>query len=285
VRQASQLVGFLLRDTRVPPQDGPGPVPAGPGAAVVGQDGAGAGAAPASRVSATPVAAPGGDRGRPAEPGRPRLVRAGRTGPRPPPLRALRPGTRSPAGSSDGPGPQAGRRRAVPLPTLPVGRARRAPVRHAPLRHRSRPRRPRPGLPPVPAPQRVRRRWQLHAHVPRRRPGPDDHGQRPARRCRRGPRTLSTQGPPRDKEPRTIRLEEFRQARRVHGGLWNLAVALLGVKLARVPIPSKRLRLSLYRTLFGNKYPPGVKEHEAERPLWAYPSLNAFFTRGIKPEF
>src|SRR5262249_22316954 len=30
---------------------------------------------------------------------------------------------------------------------------------------------------------------------------------------------------------------------------------------------------------------PGLNENEAEKPLWAYPSLNALFTRGIKPEF
>ena len=88
-----------------------------------------------------------------------------------------------------------------------------------------------------------------------------------------------------DKEPLTIKVEELRQARRIHGSLWQLGVALLGVKLSRLPIPSKRLRVALFRTVFGKKYPPGVKEHEAERPLWAYPSLNAFFTRGIKPEY
>jgi phosphatidylserine decarboxylase len=87
------------------------------------------------------------------------------------------------------------------------------------------------------------------------------------------------------KDPLTIKLEEFRQARRIHGSLWQFGVALLGVKLSRLRIPSKRLRLSLYRTVFGKKYPPGVKEYEAERPLWAYPSLNAFFTRGIRPEY
>src|SRR6516164_6086888 len=82
-----------------------------------------------------------------------------------------------------------------------------------------------------------------------------------------------------------IKLEEFRQARRIHGGLWKLGVALLGVKLARLPIPSRKLRLSVYRTVFGKKYPPGVNESEAERPLWTYPSLNAFFTRGLKPQY
>jgi phosphatidylserine decarboxylase len=83
---------------------------------------------------------------------------------------------------------------------------------------------------------------------------------------------------------RTIRHEQFRQARQIHGGLVNLCVALLGIKLSRIPIPTRRLRLSVYRTLFGKKYPPGLDEDEAEKPLWAYPSLNALFTRGIKPE-
>jgi phosphatidylserine decarboxylase len=81
-----------------------------------------------------------------------------------------------------------------------------------------------------------------------------------------------------------IRLEEFRQARRIHGGLLKLCVALLGIKLSRLTIPSRRLRLRVYREVFGKKYPPGLDEDEAERPLWAYRSLNALFTRGIKPE-
>jgi phosphatidylserine decarboxylase len=81
-----------------------------------------------------------------------------------------------------------------------------------------------------------------------------------------------------------VRLEQLRQARRIHGGAWKLLVALLGVKLARITIPSKRLRLSVYRSLFNKKYPPGLDEAEAERPLWTYRSLNALFTRGLKPE-
>jgi phosphatidylserine decarboxylase len=88
-----------------------------------------------------------------------------------------------------------------------------------------------------------------------------------------------------DQRVLTIKREETRQARRIHGGRVNFWVALLGVKLSRLWIPSKRLRVALYRTVFGKKYPPGVNEAEAEKPLWAYPSLNAFFTRGIKPEF
>jgi phosphatidylserine decarboxylase len=85
------------------------------------------------------------------------------------------------------------------------------------------------------------------------------------------------------RQTRTIKREQFRQARRIHGGLLKLLVAFLGIKLARLPIPTKRLRLSLYRTVFGRKYPPGLDENEAEKPLWAYPSLNAVFTRGVRP--
>jgi phosphatidylserine decarboxylase len=83
---------------------------------------------------------------------------------------------------------------------------------------------------------------------------------------------------------RTIRSEQAQQARRIHGGLFNLWLAVLGIKLSRLRIPSKRLRLLVYRKMFGKKYPPGLNEQEAERPLSEYPSLNAVFTRGIKPE-
>src|SRR5262249_31828855 len=80
-----------------------------------------------------------------------------------------------------------------------------------------------------------------------------------------------------------IKLEQFRQARRISGGLLGLSVATLGIRLARLPIPSRRLRLWLYRGIFARRYPPGLDEDEADRPLWAYPSLNALFTRGVKP--
>lgn len=82
----------------------------------------------------------------------------------------------------------------------------------------------------------------------------------------------------------TIKLEQVRQAKRIHGGFINLFIAALGVKLARLPIPSKHLRQSLYRTIFEKKY-GGLNEHEAEQPLSAYCSLNAVFTRGVKSEF
>ncbi len=41
----------------------------------------------------------------------------------------------------------------------------------------------------------------------------------------------------------------------------------------------------MYRSVFSKKYPPGLNEDEAEKPLWAYPSLNAVFTRGLKPAY
>jgi phosphatidylserine decarboxylase len=81
----------------------------------------------------------------------------------------------------------------------------------------------------------------------------------------------------------SIEIEQFRQARRIHGGLLNFAVAVLGIKLARLPIP-RRFRPRLYRDVYGSKYPPGLDETEAEKPLLDYPSLNALFTRGLKPE-
>jgi phosphatidylserine decarboxylase len=84
--------------------------------------------------------------------------------------------------------------------------------------------------------------------------------------------------------PSQIRREQFRQAKKIHGGLLKLFVAFLGVHLSRLPIPTRRLRRWAYRTVFGKKYPPGLDEKEAERPLDDYPSLNALFTRGIKPD-
>jgi phosphatidylserine decarboxylase len=79
------------------------------------------------------------------------------------------------------------------------------------------------------------------------------------------------------------KLEQFRQASSIHGGVMNMCVAALGVKLSRVKIPSKRLRLAVYRRLFGTKY-SSLNEAEFEQPLWAYPSINALFTRGVRPE-
>jgi phosphatidylserine decarboxylase len=79
------------------------------------------------------------------------------------------------------------------------------------------------------------------------------------------------------------KLEECRQAKNIHGGVLKLCAASLAVRLSRLPIPSKRLRLRLYSTIYGKKYPP-LDEAELEQPLWKYRSFNALFTRGIRPE-
>jgi phosphatidylserine decarboxylase len=79
------------------------------------------------------------------------------------------------------------------------------------------------------------------------------------------------------------KLEEIRQARRIHGGVLNLWVASLGVRLSRIPIPSRRLRLLVFNTLYGKKY-PALDESELDQPLWSFRSLNALFTRGVRPE-
>jgi phosphatidylserine decarboxylase len=82
-----------------------------------------------------------------------------------------------------------------------------------------------------------------------------------------------------------IKWEQFRQARRIHGGLVQFCLALIVIKLSRLPIPSQRLRLLLFRDLYRKLYPPGLNALEADRPLETYPSLHALFTRAVKPEF
>lgn len=79
------------------------------------------------------------------------------------------------------------------------------------------------------------------------------------------------------------RLEQFRQARRIHGGVLNVCAASLGVKLSRVPIPSRWLRERVYRTVYGKKY-ASLNERELDRPLAEFRSLNELFTRGVRPE-
>jgi phosphatidylserine decarboxylase len=37
--------------------------------------------------------------------------------------------------------------------------------------------------------------------------------------------------------------------------------------------------------MYARMYPPGLNEQEAEKPLEAYRSFNAVFTRGVKPEY
>lgn len=83
----------------------------------------------------------------------------------------------------------------------------------------------------------------------------------------------------------SIKLEQFRQARRIHNGVVGLCLALLALKLSRLPIPSQRLRLWLFENKYAKMYPPGLNNEEAEKPLKDYRSFNAVFTRGLKPEY
>jgi phosphatidylserine decarboxylase len=83
----------------------------------------------------------------------------------------------------------------------------------------------------------------------------------------------------------SIKWEQFRQARAIHGGFVGLCLAVLAVKLSRLPVPSRRIRRRLFRDMFVRKYPPGLNEQEAERPLDDYASFNALFTRGVKAEY
>ena len=78
-------------------------------------------------------------------------------------------------------------------------------------------------------------------------------------------------------------VEQYRQAASIHGGVLNLCMAALAIRLSRLRIPSKRLRLRLYRTIYGKKY-TALNETELEQPLGDYASFNALFTRGVKPE-
>ncbi|MCA9068706.1 MAG: phosphatidylserine decarboxylase [Planctomycetaceae bacterium] len=79
------------------------------------------------------------------------------------------------------------------------------------------------------------------------------------------------------------RIEQVRQARQIHGGLIGLGLAALGVKLSRVPIPSKTLREKLWKKIYGGKY-PAIDAREMEKPLGDYRSLNDLFTRGVSAE-
>ena len=83
--------------------------------------------------------------------------------------------------------------------------------------------------------------------------------------------------------PAEIRKEQRKQARGIHGGRLKMLIAWLGVTLSRLPIPSRSLRGKLFRSVFGQKY-DSLNEEEAEFPIEDYPTLNAVFTRGLKPE-
>ncbi len=77
-----------------------------------------------------------------------------------------------------------------------------------------------------------------------------------------------------------LKLEELSQARRIHGGLVQLCAASIGVRLSRVPIPSRRLRQHLFSRIYGDKY-PALSESDLEKPLDEFRSINELFTRGV----
>jgi phosphatidylserine decarboxylase len=80
-----------------------------------------------------------------------------------------------------------------------------------------------------------------------------------------------------------VRYEQFRSARRIHGGTLKMCAAAVGVKLSRVPIPSRKLRTWVYRKVYGGKY-SSLQEDQLERPLDEFRSLNELFTRGVRAE-
>ena len=75
------------------------------------------------------------------------------------------------------------------------------------------------------------------------------------------------------------RLEQNRQARKIHGGWVNMLTALTGVKISRIPLP-RFLRSKIFNTMYGEKYDP-ITPEELEQPLEDYRSINHLFTRGI----
>jgi len=79
----------------------------------------------------------------------------------------------------------------------------------------------------------------------------------------------------------STKFEEIRQASAIHGNVVNMWFAALGVRMSRIKIPSRRLRNWIYRTVYGKRY-PSLDEHELDRPLDEFPSLNALFTRGVR---
>jgi phosphatidylserine decarboxylase len=80
-----------------------------------------------------------------------------------------------------------------------------------------------------------------------------------------------------------VRWEQFRQARRIHGGFPGLLTAWLGVQLSRVPIPTRTLRRKVFSTVYGGRY-PALDEAELEKPLEEFRSLNELFTRGVRED-
>ena len=79
------------------------------------------------------------------------------------------------------------------------------------------------------------------------------------------------------------RLEQIRQARKIHGGMVNMCAAAVGVKLSRLRIPSRKMRERMWRSIYGHKY-QALREEEMDRPIGDFRSFNELFTRGLRAE-
>jgi phosphatidylserine decarboxylase len=60
-----------------------------------------------------------------------------------------------------------------------------------------------------------------------------------------------------------------------------MCVAAVGVRLARLRLPSRRLRHRVFSAVYGKHY-DALDESELDRPLAEYASLNSLFTRGMR---
>lgn len=81
----------------------------------------------------------------------------------------------------------------------------------------------------------------------------------------------------------SVRLEQYRQSLRIHGGAAGLLTAYAGVHLSRLPIPGRWLRGLVYSIVYGRKY-GALRDSELEKPLTDFRSLNELFTRGVREE-
>ena len=76
------------------------------------------------------------------------------------------------------------------------------------------------------------------------------------------------------------RFEQMRQGAAIHRGWLRMAGMSVGVRLSRVPVPTRPLRRRLYSTLYGRVYPP-LNPADLEKPLEEFASVNELFTRGL----
>ena len=75
----------------------------------------------------------------------------------------------------------------------------------------------------------------------------------------------------------------MRQGAVIHRGWLRMMGMSVGVRLSRVPVPTRPLRRKLYSTLYGKVYPP-LDGADLEKPLEEFASVNELFTRGLRPD-